>query len=98
MALPTYQKKVKRRVLISAIALILLPMAFFYTTYAIENKPLLEIKQQASRLSVASVIEVSAKSYTAQTQGHGEGKARYQLSLLVEVDVNVNKKLLSGCS
>jgi len=74
-----------KRVLITLGCTMILPLAFIYTSYAIQNKPKAQQKQQQALPPAVQVVTVKPASYRATINSHGEVRPKYELTLTAEV-------------
>lgn len=86
-------------IILSALALLSIPLTVLYTAYAIENKPLPLVNETKESRTQVSVLYTQPMPYQAEVTAHGEARPRYQLDLLSEVEgrvISISPKLAIG--
>ncbi|MCG8428520.1 MAG: efflux RND transporter periplasmic adaptor subunit [Chromatiales bacterium] len=75
-----------RKTMITLVAIMVLPAAIAYTSFAIENQPAPAVNNSPAPLPVVSVISVKTKTHQARLQGHGKARPHFELTLKAEVE------------
>lgn len=83
--------KVPRQKLFSLMAVLMLPAAFVYTSYAISNRPLPKANDTESLETIVSVVLVEPTAHQARLRGHGEARSHYSLTLSAEVSGRITE-------
>lgn len=82
-------KTLMKKILVTGIALVTLPVALVYTDYAISNQPEVEKVPEAVLAPRVTVEPVTAGSYRARIQAFGEVRSVDELSLSSQLNARV---------
>ncbi len=85
MASRFIKKFLTRKVLVSTIAFLSLPVAVIYTSHAIDNQAPPTIKAEAESFPRVNVMEIMSEPHQTTVQAHGEAKPHFELTLRAQV-------------
>lgn len=85
----SFKHIISRKRVVTFIAILSLPLAFIYTSYAIEHRPQAQSKSDSVAPMAVSVITAEPKTYTATITANGETVPQFELTMVSEVEGKV---------
>ena len=85
MVLKFPKSKRSRKLLVTGVAALSIPVAIVYTLAAIKNKPLPATNNTPTPVPTVSVVAVQAETHQARLRGDGEARPHFELTLTTQL-------------